>query len=60
MFSYFLATISCLVVAISKLNETNLENATEHGLEVAFGVLGAKFGISVAFCFLYFSTVNYF
>ena len=51
-FSYLLCALSALVVILSEYS------GVEHLIPIA--VLGAKAGISVAFCFLYFTTVNYF
>jgi uncharacterized protein YggT (Ycf19 family) len=50
--SYIVCAIACVLTLYAEIYG--------HNWLVPIGVLGAKAGISVAFCFLYFSTVNYF
>jgi hypothetical protein len=50
--SYLICGISAFLVILSE------SSGTDSLIPIA--VLGAKAGISIAFCFLYFSTVNYF
>ena len=49
---YGVCAISCVIVMYSQFYDSSWL--------IPIGVLGAKAGISVAFCFLYFSQVNYF
>jgi hypothetical protein len=51
-FGFIACGLSCVIVMFSE--------ATGTLALVPIGVLGAKAGISLAFCFLYFSQVNYF
>jgi hypothetical protein len=51
-FSYLTCGLACMFVMYAEIHQQTWL--------VPIGVLGAKAGISVAFCFLYFSTVSYF
>uniref|UniRef100_A0A7S3CQF6 Uncharacterized protein n=1 Tax=Strombidium rassoulzadegani TaxID=1082188 RepID=A0A7S3CQF6_9SPIT len=53
--SYLATALSCTLIMVSKAGE-----AGEGGWNVVLGVIGAKVGISNAFNFLYFTTVEYF
>ena len=48
--------VSCLIACIVVM----YAEAYEHTWIIPFGVLGAKSGITIAFCFLYFSPSRYF
>lgn len=50
--SFVSCLVSCIVVMYAEVYE--------HTWIIPFGVLGAKSGITTAFCFLYFSPSRYF
>jgi len=52
--SYLITAASCVLVIFVQMH------GGEDNWVIPFAVLGAKFGITSAFCYLYFAQVNYF
>ena len=60
IFAFFLATVSMVIVMLCEQASLNVKIADVVGYGVPFGVLGAKFGTSMAFTFLYSGMIQFF